>query len=156
MFDYKIFASSITLNEILKLINYIPNFRNKSMMNSLLIFGLILLTCLVNSSNGQGYIRLSRADPMMSLMLNGKNNGMQQNSDAQNLDQDFRFDLMKKRANDAKRNFLNFIFRKYPDENGAGFDERNKRIPPQSHSVIDQPPIVMETYLRPYFDYLGD
>ena len=134
-----------------------PNFRGKSMMNSLLAFGILLFTCLVNSSNGQGYIRLSRADPMMSLLLNGKNtqNGMQENNDPY-LDQDAY--LMKKRAKDGKRNFLNFIFRKYPtDEKGGDIDGRNKRIPPHpigSHPIIEQHPIVMETYLRPYFDYL--
>ena len=124
-------------------------------MNSLLSFGILLFFCLLNSSNGQGYIRLSRSDPMMSVLLNGKSaqNGLIQNNES-DLDQDFR--LMDKRAKDGKRNFLNFIFRKYPDDKGTAtdLDGRNKRIPPQLHPIIEQHPIVMETYLRPYFDYL--
>ena len=92
----------------------------------------------------------------MSVLLNGKSaqNGLVQNYESDQ-DQDFR--INEKRAKDGKRNFLNFIFRKYPaDEKGSvtDLDGRNKRIPPQPHPVIEQHPIVMETYLRPYFDYL--
>ena len=125
-------------------------------MNSILSFGVVLFFCLLSSINAQGYIRLSRSDPMMSVLLNGKSaqNGLVQNYESDQ-DQDFR--INEKRAKDGKRNFLNFIFRKYPaDEKGSvtDLDGRNKRIPPQPHPVIEQHPIVMETYLRPYFDYL--
>ena len=124
-------------------------------MKFILPFGIVLFFCLVSSCNGQGYIRLSRSDPMMSLLLNGKNaqHGLQQNNEL-DLDQDFR--IADKRAKDGKRNFLNFMFRKYPDEKGSAtdLDGRNKRTPPQLHPVMEQHPIVMETYLRPYFDYL--
>ena len=118
-------------------------------MNSLIAFGALLFSCVVAISNGQGYIRLSRTDPMMSTLLHSKNipnessRNVYEDIDAEN---EPGADLMKRGSRDVRKNFLNFIFRKYPEKH---LETRDKRL-------VDQHPIMMETYLQPYVDYLED
>ena len=138
-------------------------------MNSIIAFGFLLFSCLVALSSGQGYIRLSRSDPMMSMFFPSKKDFRINGNNDQDLN------LTKRSGKNGRRNFLNFMFRKYPDTEtsdarskripqsivelrpgiaGTDTEERNKRSTP--HPFVEQRPIFMETYLRPYFDYLEE
>ena len=151
-------------------------------MNSVIVFGVLLFSCLMALSSGQGYIRLSRSDPMMSMLFPSRNvpeedfrKWRKWISEYGNNEQDP--NMMKRGGKNGRRNFLNFIFRKYPDTGVESTDARSKRIPQSivelrpgiaetdaearnkrsaPHSFVEQRPIFMETYLRPYFDYLDE
>ena len=126
-------------------------------------------------SSGQGYIRLSRPDPMMSKLFPSKN--IQKDDFRINGNNEQDLYLMKRGAKNGRRNFLNFIFRKYPDIGTETTDARSKRVSQSfvelrpglaetdmeainkrstPHSFFEQRPIFMESYLRPYFDYIEE
>ena len=140
-------------------------------MNSIIALGFLLFSCLMALSSGQGYIGLSRSDPMMSMFFPSKN--IQKDDFRINGNNDQDPYLMKRSGKTGRRNFLNFMFRKYPETADArskripqsivelrpgvvetDTEARNKRSTP--HPFVEQRPIFMETYLRPYFDYLEE
>ena len=144
-------------------------------MNSIIALGFLLFSCLMALSSGQGYIRLSRSDPMMSMLFPSRNIPQEDFRMNGNNEQDPY--MMKRGGKNGRRNFLNFIFRKYPNTGLESTDARSKRIPQSivelrpgiaetdaearnkrsaPHPFVEQRPIFMETYLRPYFDYLDE
>lgn len=107
-------------------------------MNSFIAFGALLLSGVLTMSSGQEYIslhrykntRLPRADPMMSLFLSSNN---VQRVKVENGDDLLRNDnepdvyIMKRRNKSEQENFLNFLFRRFNDEDWD-LDTKNKRI----------------------------
>ena len=142
----------------------------------MIAFGVLVFSCLMTLSSGQGYIRLSRSDPMMSLLFPSKNIPKDAFTNVNGNNEQAPF-MMKRDGKNGRRNFLNFIFRKYPDRDSDAGDARNKRIPSPivelrpgfaetetdirnkrstPHPIVDQRPLFVETYLHPYFDYIEE
>ena len=122
----------------LSLSNYLIDYR--SQMKLLYItFGILLFSSLsVTMSMGQGYVRLSRGDPLMSILSQNHANEdvMPDESDS--------FGVWRQKWG-KKKNFLDFIVRKYYKNYDLG--ARDKRI-------VGQQPLMIEPYLRPNLDYL--
>ena len=99
-------------------------------MNLFVTFGALLLSCVVTMSNSQGYIRLSRSDPMMSLLLSSKKLQRETTDNGSGIltnDNEPDIYAMKRGNKGGRKNFLDFIFRKYNDDD-LDLDKRNKRI----------------------------
>ena len=102
-------------------------------------FGILLFSSLsVTMSMGQGYVRLSRGDPLMSILSqnHAKEDAMPDESDS--------FGVPRQKWG-KKKNFLDFIVRKY--YKNYDLEARDKRI-------VGQQPLMIEPYLRPNLDYL--
>lgn len=87
-------------------------------MKSLITFGVLILFSVLSMSSGQGYVRLSRADPIMSLLLSSKDGrfGFRENGDNAFTGDNAAGISIVKRNDGAKKNFFDFIFRKFNDD----------------------------------------
>ena len=98
-------------------------------MKSLVTFGTLLLFSLLSMSRGQGYVRLSRADPVMSLLLSASdrgNFGFRENGGNVLAGNNAARNSIMKRSDEARKNFFDFIFRKFQDDED-GTDTIKKR-----------------------------